>query len=676
MYMPIFRKSLSFFFCTLLLMSTFCANAQLKYYKKGLSNFENGFYELAIKEFVKVKDIDDSQVVNLNFKIAEAYRLTNRWLESIPYYEKSIEMGSKNPESLFYSGYALKANQEYVKAKQRFEAFLNLKTDFKVLNERALRELTNLQLIESLRDRTSEKVFGNLSALNTKGIEFSGQVLNGYMVYSASVKDKTYSNGLPYLGIVKAKINADFSKIDKPEPFSENIFDADRNEANPSFTPDGKTMVFARGNTGKRRDISPDVDLYLSRLLPNGVWTTPAQVSASDSAAWDGSPAFSRDGKTLYFSSNRTGGSGGLDIYRVNMDASGRFGNPQNMGKVVNTAGDEMFPFVAPDGKLYFASDGHPGLGKLDLFVAVRSGGKISVENMGLPYNSSMDDFGLSVDDSGLVFFTSNREGGVGNDDIYFYQPPAKPEDSTSVIPPQLVDKPKVDSLIQDLKIINYHVAGRVFSETGASLDSVRVRILKIEGGLEETVMETFTDRTGAFGPQQVFEDTDYLILVDKPNYLTKRVPFSMFGRAIPALLLRKAITDTTFYENISLEKLFLGKTFRLENIYYDLDKFDIRPDAALELDKLVQVLNDNPEIKIELGSHTDSRSSNVYNDRLSQKRAEAAINYLFIKGINKDRLTAKGYGESELLVPDAKTEDEHQTNRRTEFKVMAIEKK
>jgi len=168
-------------------------------------------------------------------------------------------------------------------------------------------------------------------------------------------------------------------------------------------------------------------------------------------------------------------------------------------------------------------------------------------------------------------------------------------------------------------------------------------------------------------------EDEDYVLLTEKPDYLTKREGFTMYGRSIPSVLLTRPVTDTTFHVRIPLDRIFVGKTFRLENIYYDLDKADIRPDAALELDKLVQILKDNPGIRIELGSHTDSRASDIYNLRLSQRRADAAINYIVNKGISRERLEARGYGESELLIDNAKTEAEHQQNRRTEFKVIEI---
>ena len=334
-----------------------------------------------------------------------------------------------------------------------------------------------------------------------------------------------------------------------------------------------------------------------------------------------------------------------------------------------------MFPYVSEDGRLYFASDGHPGLGKLDLFIAVRSAGKITIENMGAPYNSNMDDFGLVMSKKGDIFFSSKRAGGTGDDDIYYYEAPQKTElaENTPLIP---ISKPDSLNKPTEIKTVRYYLAGTVYTKNANNenipLDSVRIKILTT--GQEEPMTEIVTRKDGRFGPIGVQEDGDYVILGSKKNYLAKREDFSMNGRAIPQSLLTKAITDTTFYTTLNLEEVALEKVFRVENIYYDLDKWDIRPDAAIELDKLVQILVDNPTIKIELGSHTDSRATEVYNQRLSQRRAESAVNYIVSKGIDKARISAKGYGESELLIKNAKTEDEHQTNRRTEFKIIEIE--
>jgi peptidoglycan-associated lipoprotein len=660
--------SFSLFF----LLITGTSTAQLQSYKKGLASFDRGYYDLAVKELLKVKEIDRSQQANLNYKIAESYRLSNRWIESISYYKDAIELGIDDQDAVFHYGYALKANEQYEEALAQFRKYIELKTANRVYNEWANREINTLQIVELLKEKNSGLLFRNLKEINTTGAEFSPVIYEGHLVFSSSRKDKVYSNGLPFLGIYKAKINGDLTSVGEVNVFSDKIFDSERNEGSPAFSPDGKIVVFARGNSGKRKDFSPDVDLYMSRKTPQG-WSDPVVVSASDSLSWDGSPAFSGDGKTLYFASNRAGGSGGMDIYRVNMDASGRFGTPTNMGKTLNTPGNEMFPYVTNDGKLYFSSDGHPGLGKLDLFVAERKGGKITVENMGIPFNSAMDDFGLTADENGNLFFSSNRRGGQGDDDIYFYQAPPKADGGETEDP--LAGKEKEGGEPEDTKVVNYYLKGTILDkEESQILAGVKLGIYKIEEGFQELIQEITTDASGVFGPLALEEETDYLLIAEKPDYLIRREGFSMYGRSIPQILLRKPVTDTTFTTTISLEKVFVGKTFRLENIYYDLDKADIRPDAAIELDKLVQILLDNPKLRIELGSHTDVRGSDMYNLRLSQRRADSAIAYLISRGISRDRLTATGYGETELIVDNAKTEEEHQINRRTEFKILAID--
>ncbi|AFK02332.1 OmpA/MotB domain protein [Emticicia oligotrophica DSM 17448] len=654
---------------------------QIQLYKRGLSSFDKGQYDLAIKDLTKVVNIDESEKANLYHKIAESYRLSNRWVEAVPFYQKAFEAKLTNPEAHFHYAFALKAAGNYDLALKELQQFIDSKSTIKAYNEKAYREVNTLKTIDDIKKKQSVVEFKNLSQLNTKGSEFAPMVLGDELIFTASRKNKIYSNGLPYVGLYKVKIDKSIAEMGKIEKFSDAIFDEERNEGTPTFSPDGKTMIYSRGNTGKRKDLSPDMDLYISRYVDGSGWTEPRYVSASDSASWDGTPAFSRDGKTIYFSSNRPGGFGGLDIYRVNMDASGRFGNPVNLGKEINTAGDEMFPYVSEDGKLYFASDGHPGLGKLDLFLAVRAGGKITVENMGIPYNSNMDDFGLVMSKRGDVFFSSNRAGGSGDDDIYFYEAPKKTElaenDDPSKNPLLAPKKGNPDSTAKalEIKTVNYYLVGTITTKnnnTFVPLDSARVRVVDTEN--DEVIIETSTGNDGKFGPVKLKVDGNYLVMSKKQNYLTNREEFSMSGREIPQSLLKKAVTDTTFYTSLNLEKVFVGVTFRLDNIYYDLDKWDIRPDAAIELDKLVQVLVDNPQIKIELGSHTDSRATEIYNLRLSQKRAESAINYIVSKGISRERLTAKGYGESELIIKNAKTEEEHQTNRRTEFKVLEIE--
>jgi peptidoglycan-associated lipoprotein len=640
-------------------------NPTMQAYKQGVKKFENGEYDLAIKDFQRAVAAN-YEPVRTNYLIGEAYRLSNRSREAIPFYQTALQGGLTEPEARFHYAYALKAAGQYDQAREQFSQFAEATTTSGTLKERALREIETLKITDRIGQKKREVQVENLR-FNTPGAEFSSAILGSDLLVSASKKEKMYkNNGQPMLGLYKVRIGEEpTASAGSPTLFSSTIFAEDANESSPTFTPDGTTMVFARGNSGKRKG-TMNVDLYLSRLV-NGQWTEPRYLPINDSLAWDGSPAFSRDGKTLYFASDRAGGAGGTDIYRTNMDASGRFSKPVNMGKDINTAGDEMFPYVASDGRLYFASDGHPGLGKLDLFVATRSQGVISIENLGVPFNTPQDDFGLIFyEGTENGFFTSNREGGKGDDDIYYFAEPT--EDKPETTPIAQNDPTRING---QLKVVRYFLAGDVLSNTprATPIDSATVRVLADSADVE---LGRLVTQQGKFGNYRLEEGKDYILLVERKGYISKRTPFSMDGRSIPPIFLNKVVTDTTYRVTVRLDSLELNKTFVLENIYYDLNKYNIRTDAALELDKLVEILRDNPTVKIELSSHTDARATDAYNMTLSQQRAESAVNYMVSRGIEADRLTAKGYGERQLIVQNARTEEEHQRNRRTEFTILS----
>ena len=432
------------------------------------------------------------------------------------------------------------------------------------------------------------------------------------------------------------------------------------NEGCIAFSPDGKTMVYAKGNNGRRKG-ADDVDLYISRYRRSG-WTKPELMRVNDRKAWDSTPAFSRDGRTLYFSSNRRGGYGGTDLYAATKNRRGRFSNVRNLGPNINTPGDEMFPYAGIDGVFYFSSTGHPGLGGLDIFAARRIAGKMVVENLGPPVNSNADDFGIFLYTPDKGFFSSNREGGKGDDDIYTF----------------INNDP-------DLKIVNYYLTGVTLTRDEDGQEQILPNTtVKLYGANDELLNEGLTGREGKFR-FRVYPEEDYVVMGEKPDYFTSRALFSTKGKSVPKEKLKKLVTNKIFSTKIILDKIVLNKSIVLENIYYDLDKWNIRPDAAKELDKLVTILKDNPEIKIELSSHTDSRASADYNLELSKKRAQAAVDYIVSHGIDPGRIIAKGYGESQLLISDEeiakmKTEEEkeraHQKNRRTEFKVLEYNKK
>ncbi|MCY7360319.1 MAG: OmpA family protein [Rudanella sp.] len=645
-------------------------NSAMVAYKKGVRHYDVGEYNLALTQFDKAAkgDIDPKR---LNYYTAESYRLSNRFAEAAPFYQKALDAGTIEPDARLNYAYALKAEGKYADALTQLQQYLDSKPTNKTNLDKAQRELGTLRAVDALAAKKTELVLKNMSNVNTPGSEFAPVVRGEELIFTASRKDMVYkNNGLPMLGLYKVKLNQNPDETgNTAQTFSANVLQNDVNEGTPAFTKDGKAMIFARGNNGKRKG-GLDVDLYISRLTGD-VWSEPQRLPISDSTAWDGSPAFSADGKTLYFASNRANSVGGIDLYRTNMDASGRFSRPVNMGRDINTPGNEMFPFVASDGKLYFSSDGHPGLGKLDVFVATRSQGVIRVENMGQPVNSPADDFGYVLIDTDKGFLASNRAGGKGDDDLYYFGSTASPDTPVAQKDPNDPNNPNNPNNPNAPKTVRYFLAGTVSTndQAPAPLDSAKVRI--VEEGNGETVAEVVTGQPGTFGKYPLQEGKEYSIVAERRGYLTRREPFTMQGRSIPQVFLKKAETDTTFSVALLLDKVELNKTFVLENIYYDLDKYNIRSDAASELDKLVTILKDNSTLRIELGSHTDVRAADAYNIRLSQNRARSAVDYIVSKGIDQTRMTAKGYGETVLIVKNAKTEEEHQRNRRTEFKIL-----
>ena len=641
------RKYAAIFVALSVLLLAGCNSAQ-QLYKKGVRQMRGGNYQPAAELMIRAKNKNAGfKPLEVNAAIAAAYRLSNRIKQAEPFYRDAIAAGATEDSIKFNYAYALKANGKY---KESLAAFENYLKSAKNLRYRALakKEIENLPQIDKIAGQKTFYEIQNVQALNTTAAEFSPVLREDELIFTASRKEKTYqANGLGMVGLYKSKL-ADSASMKNPQLFSDKVYQDNVNEGTPTFSKDGKMMIFSRGNVGGRKRGTKDVDLYISYLRDNQ-WTAPELMPISNAEAWDAQPTLSTDGKTLYFASNRSGGQGGLDLWRSTADASGRFGRVTNMGAAINTPGNDMFPYVADDGKLFFSSDGHPGLGGLDMFTATRKAGEITLYNMGVPMNSIGDDFGITFKTPTNGYFASNREGGKGDDDIYFFE-----------------DKNP------GYKIVNYYLAGTTVTKgiNGERvLGSTKVRFL--ESG--KTIGELTTKDNGAFN-FRVQEGKNYTIVAEKIDYLTRREPFSMSGRTIPQELLVKPVTDTTFRIKVPLDPEEKGVTLTL-NIYYDLDKDAIRPDAAVELDQVVEFLNDNPRIKAELGSHTDTRADDSYNMDLSRRRANSAVAYLISKGIAVARIAARGYGETQLIVSEAQTEEEHQQNRRTEIRVVDVQK-
>ena len=649
-------KSTIFSLLVLLLVASACSTE-----KKAQKAFLLGKYQNAIELYKKTGNSPKA-----NFFIAESYRLSNRYKEAEQFYSRAGGRGIDKDTVKFYYAQSLKANAKYDEAKKQYEELI-ASTSNDQLKDRARSEMNGLDYLAKLNETQSYYKVKNLESINTPASEYSPVYLNSELYFTSSRGDgKIYeAEGKPFTDLYKVTTkgaNVDINTVARlPEGINDNV----RNEGCVTFSPDGKIMVFAKGNSEKKKGGGADVDLYISRFR-NNVWSEPVPINInaqfkneSDPDAknfsWDSSPAFSPDGRTLYFASNRKGGYGGTDLYSAQMDSRGRFTRVRNLGPEINTPGNELFPYVAEDAKLYFASDAHPGYGGLDMFVVKRANGKTQIENLGQPMNSSDDDFGIFLFKPDRGFFASNRNGGRGDDDIYTF----------------INEDP-------NLKVINYYLQGIAYTEDKNQnrqiLPNTKVSLLDGKGD----IMQDYTTGNDGKFLFRVYENEDYSLVGETDGYLIKRQGYTMKGKSVDPNTLKDLITTITLDTVIVLDKIELNRIFVMENIYYNYNKSDIRPDAAKELDKLVQLLVDNPEIKIELGSHTDSVDTDDYNQRLSQRRAESAVAYIVQHGIAADRLVAKGYGESKPIARNTNPDGSdnpvgRQKNRRTEFKILEV---
>ncbi|HEY5918173.1 MAG TPA: OmpA family protein [Chryseolinea sp.] len=621
--------------------------------KKANKAFRLGKYQNSIEAYKKIAG--NSNNGRANFYIAESYRLSNRIKEAEPYYAKAGGNAVDKDTLKFYYAQSLKANGKYAEAKAKLEE-LAQETTITGLKDRAKAEANGIDYLTKLGENPSYYKVKNLEMINTPSSEYSPVFLNNELYFTSSRgNDKIYeATGTPFTDIYKVAsrgANVDLATV---APLPTGINSTNINDGCITFSPDGKTMVFAKGNTGKKKG-AVDVDLYISRYR-NNVWSEPVMININDPDWWDSAPAFSPDGRTLYFASNRKkGGYGGTDIYSAQMDTRGRFSRVRNLGPEINTPGDENFPYMAEDAKLYFASDGHPGYGGLDLYFVKRANGKTSIVNLGQPMNSSGDDFAIFLFRPDRGFYTSNREGGKGDDDIYTF----------------INEDP-------NLKVVNYYLQGITYTKDKDDkmqvLANTKVSILDDKGD----VMQDFTTGNDGKFLFRVYENEDYNMVGESDGYLVRRQAWSTKGKSVDPSTLKELLTTITLDTILVLDKIELNKIFQVENIYYNFNKWDIRDDAAKELDKLVQLLIDNPEIKIELGSHTDSIDDNSYNLQLSQRRAESAVRYIVQHGIAPDRLQAKGYGEEKPIARNTNPDGTdnpvgRQKNRRTEFKILEI---
>ncbi|WP_439487519.1 OmpA family protein [Algoriphagus sp.] len=634
--------------CLLLLVGvSSCKSLQ----EKGNDQFLSGQYQYAINTFSQIlaEDPDNREA---NQVVAESYRLSNRIENAAPYYQKLID---EEPtfESYYRLGLSLKAQDKNDEAREAFEKAKGYTQDESYLAE-TQRQLESIRLAQGLENYWPNHVLANYKDLNTVGPDYAPVISEDFLYFTSGRQASGLypADGSPYTKLFRARAEGLRVDVSGAQALPEFKNEEGLNQAAIAISPDGNTIIYARGNSTSDKDL-PETALFASYFRGGG-FTQPIWMPVNeDETWWNSTPAFSPDGNELYFASNRPGGYGGIDLYKATRLANSDFGNPVNLGPTINTPGNELFPRPMADGKLFFSSDGHPGYGKLDLFVAEKdeSGNQV-IKNLGENFNSINDDFALFFTEYPKAgFISSNREGGVGDDDIYFF------EDKTP--------KPKIINVL-----LNVYTKQRVAGEDDAVLEQTRVVLYD---SLNKQAGGDFSNSNGRVR-FTLAPDADFSIIASKTGYFSKSITYTTRGKTPDVSTLVQDVTNITLDTTIVLDQLVLDRSIVLENIYYDLDKAEIRPDAAIELDKLVQILKDNPSIRIELSSHTDDRSSDAYNQDLSQRRAQSAVDYIVSQGVSADRLVAKGYGESQLIIENAATEEEHQVNRRTEFKVIEIQ--
>ena len=623
---------------------------------KGDKPFARGQYELAIPLY-KADVAKGKGAAISNFRIGEAYRLSNRVEESEPFYKAAIDGGVKNADAGFRYAEALKANGKYDEAAAQFATYASSGGN-RNLAARAETESKNAAASKAVAAIKNKYEVMPVDALNSAGSDFGGTMVagTGDFVFASGREGKKYlGNGENFEDLYAIKFDNAATMTGGTVRKLEGPFNTEtKHEASATYTPDGKTMVFARSNSGNKNDYRPEggdkttllsVDLWISYLKAGG-WSEPILANINDRTADDFAPAFAPDGTTLYFASSRKGGQGGNDLYKTTLGANGRFSPAENLGESINTAGNDNFPGVAPDGTLYFASDGRPGLGKLDIFM-VKSGQPV---NLGGDVNSTADDFAPVPMANNTGLFSSNRAGGKGSDDEYMFKK-------------------------KEPKLVTFYADGTVLEHDDKTKTTLPV------AGATVTVTSTNGQRqTATSGPDGKFSlkldsVTSYNLLAERSGDFSSRTALSTVNRKPSQDQLPNLTNDIQLPVTLTLNKIILAKAIEVKDILYDYNKYDIRPDAAIRLDTLVQTLVDNPKISIELSSHTDQRGKDAYNLKLSQQRAQAAVDYIVSKGVDKARITAKGYGETRPIVLKPTTEEEYQRNRRTEFKVTRIAK-
>lgn len=622
--------------------------AQNRTLKKAEQTFTKESYVSAIQIYERLanKGMGSEQIYE---KLGDANYFNANYVAAENWYTKRYELKGTFPkEFLFRYGQSLKSAG---KEKQAQEILAQYAKE----NPSQIRAKNQSQQLaqESIKKGSDVFTIENINT-NSKYSDYSSTIKGDTIIF-ASARTRTMGNqiyartGQPFTNLYYTVKQAE-GNYSKAELYSKNTFSI-FHEASPVFTKDGNTMYYTQNElkeNNQKRVVNGLYKIYKS-VRQKGKWKSLGvqDIFAQDSARV-AHPALTPDGKTLYFASDARGTFGQSDLFKVTINEDGSYTAPENLGNTINTEGRESYPFVTKDNILLFASDGHPGQGGFDVFALDLNQKGASPVHLSTPLNSAFDDFGLNWDrQTNNGVFTSNRPEGQGDDDLYVF---------TNTKPFFEFD-------------YNARIIGKVLDRnTNLPIANASVTLYDNKG---KELGRITTNETGDFVFEKVLSNATYTTQASKETYSTNdtRPSLALYEREVATTIL----LDQDQYK---LENgLDLAKALSLRHIYFDLDKSFIRKDARVELEKIVEVLTQNPSIKIEIGSHTDSRQSKQYNQELSQRRAKSTLEYLVKRGINKNRLKATGYGETQLVNQCADgvqcSEAEHQLNRRSTFVIQ-----
>ena len=604
---------------------------------------------------------DRTEKTKINFYIAECYRKTNNPKKAEMQYAKALKRDYPDPVAILYYADALKMNEKYEEAMEEYKRYAERVPD----DTRGEDGVKSCRMAMAWIDNPSGYVVENMKFFNSNQNDYSPAYASAdySTVYFTSSRENSTGNEKHgatgenfsdiYISVKDRK-----GSWSSPVPLDENV-NTEFEDGSPNVSADFNALYFTRCEVNKSKSMGCEI---CEAKRSGETWSKAKALDLEGDSIIVAHPAISPDGMTLYFVSDMDGSVGGKDLWMVTRaNSSDDWSDPVNLGSPVNTLGDEAFPYVHPDGTLYFASNGHIGMGGYDIFKAKKVNGVWNIENLRYPINSSADDFGITFESSVERGFFSSSRTMRGDDDIFsFYLPPLK-----------------------------FNIIGTVKDEKSNDIIA-NARIKSV--GSDGITVETTTGNDGTFR-FMLKPNTDYVFISSKQGYLNGKERETTKGQE----------KSKDFYPVIYMTSIAKPIELSQADVFYEFNKWELRPEAMVALDKLVETLNDNPNITIELMSHTDSRGSDSYNLELSQKRAQSVVDYLVQKGIRADRLTAKGYGETEpkevdeninrknpFLKVGAKLTEEYinslssddykeiayQINRRTEFRVLRTDYK